>query len=232
MRQVIGDVFGAPEQYRLAERPIPSLAANEVRIRVCAAALGYADILAAGGKHQLKPPLPFTPGTEFSGIVDAVSTEVADIAVGDRVIGISRKGALAEQIIVPASAVRRKPATLSFEEAACLRVDYLTAFHALVDRAGLAAGERLLVLGAAGGVGRAAVQIGKAFGAHVIAGASTDAKRACAMEQGADATIDYTRADWREAFRGSGSVDVVFDPVGGAVFDPAFRSLGWKGVIW
>lgn len=230
MRTVKGECLGPPENYRLVEQPEPSVGPGEVRVRVHAISLGYADMLAAGGGHQRKIALPHTPGSEFAGTVEAIGTSVSFPAPGDRMTGVTAFGALAEQIVVPAAAVRPMSPSLSFEEAACLRVDYLTALHALADRGGLIEGERLLVLGAAGGVGRAAVQIGNALGARIVAGASTPSKRAFAGEQGADILIDYSRADWRDVLREAiGAVDIVFDPVGGTLLETAFRCLAWKG---
>lgn len=231
-RSVTTDAFGPPDVYRLAQRPILAPRAGQVRVRIHAAALSYADMLAARGGHQAKAPLPFTPGSEFAGTVDATGSDVDNFAVGDRVTGVCASGALAEMATVDAPALRRIPAGLDMAQAAGLRVNSATALHALADRGMLAPGETLLVLGSAGGVGSASVQIGKALGARVIAVASSADKRAFASAQGADSAIDYADVQGREALRqatGGCGVDMVFDPVGGGGFHAAFRSLAWGG---
>lgn len=232
MQAVVGETLGPPEVYALRTVPLPAPGAGEIRVRVEHASVGYADALVARGGYQVTPPLPYTPGTEVAGTVDAVGAGVGGVREGDRVTAGGFGGGLAEAMIVAAAAARPIPAGLGSAEAACFRSNFQTALHALADRGALAAGETLLVLGAGGGVGIAAVQIGKALGAHVVAGASTAARRAFARAHGADATLDYTPADWRDALKamtGGRGVDLVFDPVGGALFEPAFRSLAWGG---
>lgn len=232
MRAVVGETLGAPKTYQLVDWPMPQPGPNEVRIKIYAVSLGYADGLLAAGLYQVRPPLPFIPGTEVSGIIDAVGADVTSWSVGDRVIAFSFGGGLAEFLCVDVTQVCALPATFSFEQGACFRSNYATAFHALHDRAQIKPGETLLVLGAAGGVGIAAVQLGKALGATVIAAASTDAKRLFAKNHGADQVVDYALPNWRETLKsltGGKGVDVVFDPVGGDKLEPAFRSLAWGG---
>lgn len=231
-RYIAADAFGPPETYRLKSRPITAPGTGQVRVRVHAAVLSYADTLAARGGHQAKAALPFTPGSEFAGIVDATGSGVGEFAVGDKVTGVCASGALAEMATVNESALRALPAALSMVEAAGLRVNTATALHALSDRGMLTPGETLLVLGSAGGVGSSAVQIGKILGARVIAVASSAQKRAFALAQGADKAIDYADVQEREALRQATcarGVDMIFDPVGGSIFDAAFRSLAWGG---
>jgi NADPH2:quinone reductase len=219
------------DDYRLVEASLPEPGPGEVRIKVAACGVGYVDALVALGRYQVKPPLPHTPGGEVGGVVDAVGAGVDTLAAGDRVTAQIR-GGFAEFALAPAAAVSRIPAAMSFEQAAGFRVNYLTALHGLRDRAAIAAGERLLVTGAAGGVGLAAVQVGRALGAEVIAAASSEDKRAFALAHGAAAAIDTAAEGWRErlkAVAGGQGVDVVFDPVCGPLFELAFRSLAWRG---
>lgn len=232
MRAVIGEALGPIEGYRLATVALPEPGAGDVRVRVDHASLGHADALLALGRYQVRPPLPFTPGTEVAGTVEAIGAGVTGLALGMRVTAGGFGGGLAEAMIASAGSVRPIPRGLGSAEAACFRSNFQTALHALADRGGIATGETLLVLGAGGGVGIAAVQLGHALGARVIAGASTPERRAFARANGADDAIDYTLDDWRAALRESTAgrgVDVVFDPVGGALFEPAFRSLAWRG---
>ena len=232
MRSVRADAFGPPDAYRLTEDPMPIPGVGEVLVRVRAVSLGYSDVLVSAGGYQVKPPLPFVPGSEGSGTIVAIGADVAQFAVGDAVNVLRFGGMLADHVLAQAHEVMAMPREMNFEEAASYRTNYATALHALKDRATLRAGETLLVLGAAGGVGSAAVQIGKRLGARVIAAASSEAKRQFALTQGADAALDYTLSDWREALRaltGGKGPDVNFDPVGGDLLEPAFRSLGWGG---
>jgi NADPH2:quinone reductase len=199
---------------------------------VKASGISFVDVLTAAGGYQVKPPVPYIPGSECAGVVDATGDEVRDFAVGDRVVASGWGGMFASAVNLPARTVRRMPQALSFEEAAVFPVSYATAWHALVDRGRLQAGETLLVLGAGGATGYAAVQIGKYLGARVIGSASSENKRALAAAGGADAVIDARGGDWRDqvkAANGGQGVDVVFDPVGGEATDPAFRSLAWNG---
>lgn len=231
-RAVIAEELGPPENYTLVERDPGAPSPTQVRIAIKAAGISFVDVLTAAGGYQVKPPLPFIPGSECAGIVEAVGAEVQGLAVGDRVVASGWGGLFADAVNLPARTVRRMPGALSFEEAAVFPVSYATAWHALVDRAKLQAGETLLVLGAGGATGYAAVQIGKHLGAHVIASASGEAKRALAVAGGADGVVDARGGDWRGAVKaanGDKGVDVVFDPIGGEATDPAFRSLAWNG---
>ena len=231
MKAVIADELGPPECYALREVPTPEPAAGEVRVRVLAAGVGYFDALMARGGYQVRPPLPFVPGSEFAGIVESCGEGVQSPAPGQCVIGGSFGNVFAEYVCVPAATLMPLPSGLSAEVGAAFLVNYQTAAHALIQRAGLRAGETLLVLGAAGGTGSAAVQVGKCLGARVIAAASSPEKRAFALAAGADLELDYSRPDWRDDLKrlSPGGVDVIFDPVGGDFFEPAFRSLAWGG---
>jgi NADPH2:quinone reductase len=231
-RAAMAESLGPPDHYRLVAHDPGPPSPTQVRIAINAAGISFVDVLTARGGYQVKPPTPYIPGSECAGVVEAVGAEVSGIAVGDGVVGSGWGGLFAEAVNLPARTVRAMPAAMSFEEAAVFPVSYATAWHALVDRAGLKAGETLLVLGAGGATGYAAVQIGKYLGARVIASASSEAKRALATAGGADAAIDARGADWRAAVKaanGDRGVDVVFDPIGGEATDPAFRSLAWNG---
>jgi NADPH:quinone reductase len=232
MKAVVVRTFGPPETFALEELAPREPGPGEVRILVHSAGVSYVDALVAEGKYQMKPPLPFTPGSEFAGVVETIGDGVASLNVGDRVFGPSFGAVFAEQATVPAAAVSVMPATRSFDEAAVFRVSYATAHHALVQRAGLRAGETVLVLGAGGAVGYACVQVAKVLGARVIASASTAEKRALARSAGADEVLDTGSGEWRAAVKnatGGRGVDVVVDPVGGEATERAFRSLAWRG---
>ncbi|WP_374389123.1 NADPH:quinone oxidoreductase family protein [Sandaracinobacter sp.] len=231
MRAIIAETLESLDSYAEREAPVPEIGPGGVRIRVAACGVGYVDSLVALGRYQVKPPLPHVPGQEVAGVVDAVGAEVTGLAVGQRVVAMAARG-FAELAAAPAALTWPIPDALPFAEAASLPLNYLTALHGLADRGRLAAGETLLVLGAAGGVGSAAVQLGKALGARVVAAASTDAKRAFAQAQGADAVLDTEVDGWRDRLKaacGGRGPDVVFDPVCGPLFEPAFRSLHWRG---
>ncbi|MBR0715543.1 NADPH:quinone oxidoreductase family protein [Bradyrhizobium liaoningense] len=232
MKAVVVEHYAPIDQIELRDIPMPPVAAGQLRIKVHAAGIGFVDGLKVQGLYQTKDPLPFTPGTEFAGVVDEAPGNGAGYVPGTRVMGMARSGALAEYITVAAEAVHAMPDGVTAEVGASFRANYLTAHYALSSRAMLAAGEQLLVLGAAGGVGIAAVQIGKLLGARVIAAASTPEKRDFARQHGADAVIDYTQANWRDALKeltaGRGA-DVIFDPVGGEISVQAFRSIAWRG---
>lgn len=224
--------FGAPDQLELRPHDPGPPKAGEVRIAVEIAGIGYVDVLVGKGDYQLKPDLPFVLGSECAGRVEAVGEGVDQALVGKRVCGAGFIGAFGQAVNFPARAVTELPPAMSFEEASVFRVSYGTAYHALVQRGRLQPGETLLVLGAGGAIGVAAIQIGKALGAHVIASASSAEKRALALAAGADAAIDALAPEWREAVKaanGGRPVDVVVDPVGGGATEPAFRSLGWNG---
>lgn len=231
-RAIVGQEFGPPESYRL-EAFDPGLPGQgEVRVKIKVAGLSYVDVLTAMGKYQFHPPLPFIPGSEFSGVVEAVGEGVSGFAPGDRVNGSGMGGILAEVNTFPASSLAKVANSLDFEAAAIYPVNYLTAFHALIDRGRAQPGETLLVLGAAGGTGFAAVQVGKYLGLRVIASASSDDKRAAAMAGGADAVVATGAADWRDQVKAANDgqpIDLVFDGVGGDATDLAFRTLGFDG---
>ena len=231
-RAVIADRFGPPEAYHLRDLPARAVGAGEVRVAIRAAGISYVDVLTAEGRYQVKPPLPFVPGSEAAGVIEELGQGVAGLAVGQRVSVSGWGGLFAQQAVVSARTVRPIPDAIDFAEAAVFPVSYATAWHALVDRGQLRAGETLLVLGAGGATGHAAVQVGKHLGARVIASASSEAKRALALAGGADVAVEARAEDWRDqvkAANGGKPVDVVFDPVGGDATDPAFRCLGWGG---
>ena len=220
------------EALRWQELPTPEPQAGEVRIAIRAASLNFPDLLIVQNKYQVKPPLPFVPGSEFAGLIEAVGTGVTALKPGDAVAVCVGTGAFATHACVKASQAMPLPSGFPFDDAAAFVLTYATSHHALVDRAALAAGDTVLVLGAAGGVGTAAIQIAKAMGARVIAAASSDEKCALCKEIGADATINYSSGDLREQLKsltdGNGP-NVVYDPVGGDFSEPAFRSIAWRG---
>ncbi|CAN5903244.1 NADPH:quinone oxidoreductase family protein [soil metagenome] len=214
------------------ELPTPSPKAGEVLIAIRAASLNFPDILIVQNKYQMKPPLPFVPGSEYAGIVEAVGEGVTNVKVGDAVAAFSGTGGFATHACVNASVVTPLPPGFDFVDAAAFVLTYGTTHHALMDRAELKAGETVLVLGAAGGVGTAAIQIAKAAGARVIAASSSDEKCALCKEIGADETINYSTANIRDALKaltGGKGPDVVYDPVGGDMAEPVFRSIAWRG---
>lgn len=231
-RAVVADALGPIGNYGLRQHDPGPPGPTEVRIAVRAIGVSFVDVLVAEGRYQAKPSTPFIPGSECAGVVEAVGGEVAGFCPGQRVVATGWHGMFADVVVAPASTVWPAPAQLSFEEAAILTVSYATAWHALADRGRLKRGETLLVLGAGGATGFAAVQIGAHVGARVIASASTEAKRAAAICGGADAAVDSRSADWAREVKaacGGKPVDVVFDPVGGEATERAFRRLGWNG---
>jgi len=232
MKALLCRQHGLPDSLVVDEIDDPVADAGDVVVDVRAAGVNFPDVLIIQNKYQAKPALPFAPGAEFSGVVSAVGSGVTDRRIGDRVIGSVTFGAFAEKVKLPASRTFKMPDSLDFERGAAFLLTYGTSYHALVDRAQLTAGETLLVLGAAGGVGLAAIEIGKALGARVIAAASSAEKLAVCREHGADDFIDYTSEDLRERLRaittGRGP-DVIYDPVGGSYAEPAFRSIAWRG---
>jgi NADPH2:quinone reductase len=232
MKAVLCSRFGGPDDLELKDIPAPSAGAGEVVVTVKAAALNFFDTLLIAGKYQIKPPFPFSPASEFAGVVDGVGSGVTGFAPGDRVVGWMGSGAARERVAVKAERLVPLPAGLDFDRAAGLTVTYGTTVHALKDRAQLKPGETLAVLGAAGGTGLAAIELGKLMGARVIACASSADKLAFAREHGADEAVNYGEEDLREALRrvtdGRG-VDVVYDPVGGAYAEAALRSIAWGG---
>ncbi len=224
--------YGPTDRLMIEEVPEPVPGPTELVVDVVAAGLNFPDLLIVAGKYQDKTPPPFTPGNEAAGTVSATGGAVEGFAVGDRVMVMPRGGAFAERCVVDQEQAAPLPPGLDFEQAAGFGVVYGTSYHALKQSAKLVPGESLLVLGAAGGVGTAAVELGKAMGATVIAAASSPEKLEHARSAGADRTIDYTRTPLRDALRGiagDAGVDVVYDPVGGELALQAFRSLGWHG---
>ena len=214
------------------ELPNPTPNADEVLIEIKAASLNFPDLLIVQNKYQMKPPLPFVPGSEYAGVIKAMGVGVKNLVVGQHVACLTGTGGFATHTIAPATLCMPLPAEFPFVDAAAFIMIYATSHHALVDRAQLKAGETVLVLGAAGGVGTAAIQIAKAVGARVIAAASTDEKCAVCKSIGADETINYSKQDLREAIKaltGGKGPDVVYDPVGGDYTEPAFRSIAWRG---
>jgi NADPH2:quinone reductase len=231
MRAVRAESLDSIEDYRLVELERPSPGPAEVVLEVAACGVGYVDALVALGRYQVKPALPHTPGQEVAGTIVDVGVEVKGLRPGDRVLA-SVRGGFAEHAAALATATRRIPDRMSFEAAAGFPINYVTAMHALVDRAELKAGETMLVLGAAGGLGAAGIQVARLLGARVVAAASTAEKRAFCETLGADRVIDTEPEGWRDRLRdacdGRGP-DVVLDPVCGPLFEPAFRSLAWRG---
>jgi NADPH:quinone reductase len=221
-----------PEQMTLADIPLPEPKSGEVRIRNHAAALNFFDILQIQGKYQTKPPLPFTPGAEVAGVVDAVGHGVDHLSVGDRVMGSGALGGFAEYTVTPSARTFRIPGAMDFAEAAAMLIVYQTSYLALKVRAAIKAREWLLVHAAAGGVGSAAMQLGKAFGARVIATAGSADKVNFCLAQGADYALNYREASWVEQVKeltGGHGADVIYDPVGGDVFDLSTRCIAAEG---
>ena len=232
MRALVCQQFDQPETLTVLESPDPTPGAGEVVIAVEAAGVNFPDALMVMGQYQVRPPLPFVAGAEAAGTVAAVGEGVRHLKPGQNVVAFTGTGAFASHLVAPAANVIPLPPGFPADVAATLPLAYGTTLHALIQRGQLKEGETLLVLGAAGGVGLAAVMIGKALGARVIAAASTLEKCAVASEHGADEVINYTDEDLRErlkALTGKKGLDVVFDPVGDRYAEPAFRSLGWNG---
>lgn len=231
-RAVIGKEFGPPESYVLEEFDPGAPKDGEIRVAIKVAGISYVDVLTAMGDYQFKPPLPFIPGSEYSGVVEAVGPGVTKFSPGDRVFGSGMGGIFAEVNNFPASNVNLVPEGLAFEAAAIFPVNYMTAYYALADRARAQPGETLLVLGAAGGTGFAAIQVGKHLGLKVIASASSEEKRAAALAGGADIAVATGADDWRDQVKAANDgkpIDIVFDPVGGDATELAFRNLGYDG---
>lgn len=232
MKAIVCEAWGLPDTLVVRDLPDVVPEAGKVAIKVEAAGVNFPDVLIIQNKYQFKPELPFTPGGELAGTVMAVGEGVTQYKAGDRVIAFVGQGAFAQQISAPVQSVMPMPPGMDFDTAAAITLTYGTSHHAVVDRAQLKAGETMLVLGAAGGVGLAAIEIGKALGARVIAAASTDEKLEVCRQHGADATINYSTEDLREAIKaatGGKGPDVIYDPVGGIYAEPAFRSIGWRG---
>lgn len=240
MRAILSNAPGGPETLVLEEVLDPTPGKGEVVIEVKAVGINYPDTLIIADRYQFKPPRPFSPGGELAGVVEAVGEGVKGVFKGDRVIAVPGWGGLVERIAVPAASVIKIPDGMDFETAAALVMTYGTSYYALKDRAGLKAGESLLVLGAAGGVGVAAVELGKAMGAHVIAAASTNDKVQFALDAGADNGLIYPTGPMDKAAQkelsgelklasGRDGPDVVYDAVGGDYCEPALRAMDWNG---
>jgi NADPH2:quinone reductase len=232
MRAVVCRTLGPPETLELADLPAPSPGPGEVLVDVHACGVNFPDTLIIEGKYQFKPELPFSPGSEVAGTVAALGEGVEGVAAGDRVMAMLGWGGFAEQVTAPARGLVRVPDGMDLIAASGFTLAYATSYHALVDRGRLREGETLLVLGAAGGVGLAAVQLGAALGARVIAAASTDEKLALCRRHGAADTVNYATEDLRGRLKeltGGRGVDVVYDPVGGPLSEPALRSIAWRG---
>jgi NADPH:quinone reductase-like Zn-dependent oxidoreductase len=240
VRALLSHEPGGPETLRLDELPDPEPGSGEILVRVRAAAINFPDVLIIEDKYQLKPPRPFAPGGEIAGEIEAIGEGVQGWTVGDRVIAVTGFGGLAEKVVVPARAASRLPEERSFEEGAALLLTYATSIHALLDRGKLQAGQTLLVLGAAGGVGLAAVELGKAYEARVIAAVSSEEKAQAARDAGADEAVVYPQGpfdkDGQKALAqlfkeavGPAGADVIYDPVGGDYTEAALRSIAWEG---
>lgn len=231
MKAVLCKQFGPPDSLVVEELPSPQPGGGEVVVSVKAASVNFPDVLVIQNKYQVKPPLPFSPGSELAGVVKAVGAGVTNVRPGDRVIAFTTYGAFAEECVVSAARLVPLPEGMEFVSGAAFLLTYGTAYHALRNRGSPAAGETLLVLGAAGGVGIAAIEIGKVLGLTVIACASSEDKLAVCREHGADATINYGAEDLRErikALTGGRGVDIIYDPVGGPHAEAALRSSSWR----
>jgi len=232
MKAIICSGYGTPDDLELRDLPEPEAGEGEVVVKVAAAALNFFDTLLIAGKYQVKPDFPFSPAAEFAGTVHATGPGVTNFKVGDRVMSYAAYGAAREYYVQKASRLVKVPEALDLERAAGLSVTYGTTIHALKDRAKLKAGETLAVLGAAGGTGLAAIEIGKLMGARVIACTSSDEKCAFAKQHGADETVNYGSADLRTELKrlgGTHGIDVIYDPVGDKYAEPAIRSMAWEG---
>jgi NADPH2:quinone reductase len=232
MKALLCTRYGTPDDLELAEIADPKPGPGEAVVRVEAAALNFFDTLIIAGKYQYKPAMPFSPAAEFAGRVENLGAGVSSVKIGDRVLGYAGSGAARERIAIAIDRLVKIPDTVDFDRAAGLCVTYGTTLHALKDRARLKSGETLAVLGASGGVGLAAIELGKLMGARVIACASSAEKIAFARQHGADDGIDYGKDDLKDALRrltdGRGA-DVIYDPVGGAYSEAALRSIAWQG---
>jgi NADPH:quinone reductase-like Zn-dependent oxidoreductase len=240
MRSLLSTAPGGPETLVLTDLPDPQAGPGQLLVRVKACAINYPDVLIIEDKYQFKPPRPFAPGGEIAGIVEAVGEGVSGWSAGDRLIAMLGHGGLAEKVVVNAATALPLPEERSFEEGSALILTYATSIHALLDRGRLKAGETLLVLGAAGGVGLAAVELGKACGARVVAAASSEEKAEVARAAGADSVLIYPQGPFdkegskalaqlfKDAVGGSGA-DVIYDPVGGDYAEAALRAIAWQG---
>jgi len=240
VRALLSHEPGGPETLLIEDVPEPRLGPGELLVRVRASAINYPDVLIIENKYQLKPPRPFAPGGEIAGEIEAVGEGVEGWGLGDRVIAVTGFGGLAEKVVIPAKSAFRLPEERSFEEGAALLLTYATSIHALLDRGKLQAGQTLLVLGAAGGVGLAAVELAKAYEARVIAAVSSEEKAQAARDAGAEEAIVYPQGPFdrdgqkalAQLFKGAvgpAGADVIFDPVGGDYTEAALRSIAWEG---
>jgi len=232
MKAVLCKEWGLPGKLVVEDVPSPKPAAGQVLVSVKACGVNFPDTLIIQGKYQFKPEMPFSPGGEVAGVVKQVGENVTRVKAGDRVIAFNTWGGFAEEMVVDADRTIPMPAPMDFVPASAFVLTYGTSYHALNDRADIKAGESLLVLGAAGGVGLAAIQLGKAMGARVIAAASSDAKLQVCKDNGADELINYGSEDLRarvKAITAGKGIDVVYDPVGGPYSEPALRDMAWKG---
>ena len=232
MRAALCKEYGTPPKLIVDDVDAPSLGEGQVRVDVYACGINFADVLIVQGKYQAKPQLPFVPGGEVSGVVSEISPEVTSLKVGDRVLAMVSQGGFAEEVVIQAERALKIPETMDFKTGASFAVTYGTSHLALDHRAHLTSGETLLVLGASGGVGLTAVEIGKVMGATVIGAASTDEKLQVVKDHGADYLINYSEQDLRDQVKSLvGGVDVVYDPVGGDPFLQALRCMNWEGRI-
>ncbi len=232
MKALMCNAYGPIDTLKVEDVPSPVPGPGKVLITVKAASINFPDALIVQGLYQVKPPLPFSPGSELAGVVKAVGDGVTNVKPGDRVIAGVGNGGFAEECLADAARTLPLPEGMDFDVGASFILTYGTSLHALQEIAKIKAGETLLVLGAAGGVGIAAIEIAKAFGARVIAAASTAEKLALCKQVGADELVNYTEADWRrqvEALTGGNGADVVYDPVGGAYAETALRATAWRG---
>ncbi|HEX6476516.1 MAG TPA: NADPH:quinone oxidoreductase family protein [Acidimicrobiales bacterium] len=232
MKAVLCKAFGPPETLVVEDLEDPRPGPGQVLVDVAACAINFPDVLIIQNQYQFKPPLPFSPGGEVAGVVSAIGPDVASLAVGDRVLASTGWGGLAEKVLVAEAAAVPVPEGIDLVHASAFLYAYGTSHHALKDRAALQPGESLVVLGAAGGVGLAAVELGAAMGANVIAAASSKDKLDLCLEHGAAQTIDYSTEDLKERIReltGGAGADVVYDPVGGSYSEPALRAMAWNG---
>lgn len=232
MKAIRCNSYGPPSSLTLEVIAELKPGKKEVLVRVRACGINFPDTLIIQGLYQFKPELPFTPGSDVAGVVKVIGEDVKHLKVGDEVFGFVAHGAMAEEVLVPANACFPKPKQMEFPVAASFMMAYGTSFYALKDRAKLQKGETLLVLGASGGVGLAAVELGKLMGAHVIAAASSDEKLELCKHYGADETINYSKEDLKSAIKAltkNKGVDVIYDPIGGSYSEAAFRGMAWNG---
>lgn len=232
MKAVVCAAWGQPDTLQVKELQDPQPGPGQVVIDVRAAGVNFPDVLIVQGKYQFKPELPFVPGSEVAGVILSVADDVTTFKPGDQVIAFVPTGGFGQQLLAPAQALVPMPPAMDFDTAAAITLTYGTSYHAIIDRAKLKSGETMLILGAAGGVGLAAIEIAKALGARIIACASTDEKLEVCRQHGADVLINYSKEDVREAVKaatGGKGPDVIYDPVGGEYAEPAFRSIAWGG---